>query len=285
MKIGFIGVGVMGSHMVRNLLKNQHQVEIYARNPEKVVDVIKDGAAFVPSISLLAKQNPIIITMVGFPSDVESVYFDKNMILSSAKPNTILIDMTTSSPSLALKIYEKAKAKNMQALDCPVTGGDIGAKEGTLTIFGGGDLASFQIILPLLEAMGNNIVYVGSAGSGQHAKLANQIGVAGAIAAVSEMIAYARANGLDPEKLVSVWNTGSAASTQLKVSAPRALSGNMKPGFFIKHFIKDMNLAIQETENKHLNLEMLHTVRDMYQKMAEKGFEDLGTQALVKYYE
>ncbi|MDD3106931.1 MAG: NAD(P)-dependent oxidoreductase [Bacilli bacterium] len=285
MKIGFIGVGVMGSHMVRNLLKNQHQVEIYARNPEKVVDVIKDGAVYVPSISLLAKQNPIIITMVGFPSDVESVYFDQNMLLASAKPNTILIDMTTSSPSLALKIYEKAKAKNMQALDCPVTGGDIGAKEGTLTIFGGGDLASFQIILPLLEAMGNNIVYVGSAGSGQHAKLANQIGVAGAIAAVSEMIAYARANGLDPEKLVSVWNTGSAASTQLKVSAPRALSGNMKPGFFIKHFIKDMNLAIQETENKHLNLEMLHTVRDMYQKMAEKGFEDLGTQALVKYYE
>ncbi|MGD9887128.1 MAG: NAD(P)-dependent oxidoreductase [Bacilli bacterium] len=285
MKIGFIGVGVMGSSMVKNLIKAGYQVDIYARNPQKVVEVSAFGAKLVKDIATLAFQNDIIITMVGFPSDVESVYFDSDKIINNAKPGTILIDMTTSSPSLAKKIYQAALIKGLFSLDCPVTGGDIGAKDGTLTIFGGGDLAIFQKILPVLAAMGKNIVYVGGAGLGQHAKLANQIGVAGAMAAVAEMMAYGKANGLDLEKLIPVWNTGSAASTQLKVSAPRALANNMQPGFFIKHFIKDMKLAVSETKNKNIDLQMLQTVLAMYEHLANNNMENLGTQALVKYYE
>ncbi|MGD9605628.1 MAG: NAD(P)-dependent oxidoreductase [Bacilli bacterium] len=285
MKIGFIGVGVMGSSMVKNLIKKGYDVEIYARNPQKVSDVINFGATLISDIATLSKQNDLIITMVGFPNDVESVYFDEDKILSNALPGTILMDMTTSSPSLAIKIYQAAKSKGLFSLDCPVTGGDIGAREGTLTIFGGGDQAIYERTLPVLQAMGKTIVYVGQAGMGQHAKLTNQIGVAGAIAAVAEMMAYGKANGLDLEKLIPIWNTGSAASTQLKVSAPRALSGNMQPGFFIKHFIKDMKLAIQETENKKIDLKMLHTVLKMYEELAKDGKEDFGTQALVKFYE
>jgi 3-hydroxyisobutyrate dehydrogenase/2-hydroxy-3-oxopropionate reductase len=285
MKIGFIGVGVMGKSMVRNLLKNGFEVEIYARQPEKVVDVVFEGASLISSIAVLSKRNDVIITMVGFPRDVRSVYFDEDKILNNAKAGTIVIDMTTSSPSLAREIYLEAQYHNIQSLDCPVTGGDIGAKEGNLTIFGGGDQNTYDQVLPILKAMGKTVVFVGGPGFGQHAKLANQIGVAGAIAAVSEMIAYSKANGLDPKVLMEVWNTGSAASTQMKVSAPRALSGDMNPGFFIKHFIKDMNLAIDETENKGIDLKMLHTVRDMYVKLAQEGLGDLGTQALVKYYE
>ena len=285
MKIGFIGVGVMGKSMVRNLMKKGFEVEIYARNKDKVTDVLEEGAVFVDEIRKLSQQNDFIITIVGFPSDVRSVYFDEDKILKNAKAGTILIDMTTSSPSLAVEINDKAKEYGIYSMDCPVTGGDIGAKEGTLTIFAGGDFEIYEKILPILQALGTTIVYVGQAGSGQHAKLANQIGVAGAIAAVSEMIAYAKHNGLNPKDLISVWNTGSAASTQLKVSAPRALDGNMNPGFYIKHFIKDMNLAIDEMQKIDIDLKMLHTVRDMYQKLADEGYEDLGTQALVKYYE
>ncbi|HPN61094.1 MAG TPA: NAD(P)-dependent oxidoreductase [Bacilli bacterium] len=283
MKIGFIGVGVMGSSMVKNLLKKAYAVEIYARHPEKVKEVVQAGATLIPSIATLAAQNELIITMVGFPKDVESIYFDDDKILNHAKAGTIMIDMTTSSPSLAQKIAQAAKTKGLYSLDCPVTGGDIGAKEGTLTIFGGGDEAVFKQVRPILEAMGKTIVYVGQAGMGQHAKLANQIGVAGAMAAVAEMMAYGRAKGLNLEQLIPIWNTGSAASTQLKVSAPRALANNFQPGFYIKHFIKDMKLAISETEN--LDLKMLHTVLKMYEKLASEGCEDLGTQALVKFYE
>jgi 3-hydroxyisobutyrate dehydrogenase len=284
MKIGFIGVGVMGRSMVRNLVKNGFEVLIYARNKEKVQDLVAEGLVLVTTIKELVQSSDVVITIVGFPYDVQEVYFDPDKIINNAKPNTILIDMTTSSPTLAEKIYEAARAKGLSSLDCPVTGGDLGAKNGTLTIFVGGDKEVYEKVLPILKAMGTTIAYVGGPGTGQHAKLANQIAIAGAITAVSEMIAYAKANGLDPKALIDVWASGSAGSWQMKNNAPRALNGDLKPGFFIKHFIKDMNLALEEAQDKELQLKMLKTVRDMFQELADRGYQDLGTQAIIDYY-
>ncbi len=284
MKIGFIGLGVMGKSMARNLQKSGYEVLIYARNPEKVQDLVSEGFEFYGTIKELVLNSEVIITIVGFPADVREVYFDNDKIINNSKPKTILIDMTTSSPTLAKEIYDKAKEKDIYSLDCPVTGGDLGAKNGTLTIFVGGDREVYQKIKPLLDAMGKTIAYVGGPGSGQHAKLANQIAIAGAISAVSESIAYAKANGLDPKPLIELWASGSAGSWQMKNMAPRALNGDMQPGFFIKHFIKDMNLVIEESENKDLHLQVLKTVRDMFQEMADRGYQDLGTQAIIDYY-
>ncbi len=284
MKIGFIGLGVMGKSMARNLKKAGFAVSIFARNPEKVQDLVSEGFKRYETIKDLVQDSEVVITIVGYPSDVREVYFDADKIIANAKAGTILMDMTTSSPTLAKEIHQKAKDKNIYSLDCPVTGGDLGAKNGTLTIFVGGEREIYEKALPVLEAMGKVITFVGAPGSGQHAKLANQIAIAGAISAVSETIAYAKANGLDPKALVEVWGSGSAGSWQMSNMAPRALNGDLQPGFFIKHFIKDMNLAIEESEDKGLYLKMLKIVRDMFQEMADRGYQDLGTQAIIDYY-
>ncbi|HHX81101.1 MAG TPA: NAD(P)-dependent oxidoreductase [Acholeplasmataceae bacterium] len=284
MKIGFIGLGVMGKSMARNLKKAGFAVSIFARNPEKVQDLVSEGFKRYETIKELVVDSEVVITIVGYPSDVREVYFDADKIIANAKAGTILMDMTTSSPTLAKEIHQKAKDKNIYSLDCPVTGGDLGAKNGTLTIFVGGEREIYEKALPVLEAMGKVITFVGAPGSGQHAKLANQIAIAGAISAVSETIAYAKANGLDPKALVEVWGSGSAGSWQMSNMAPRALNGDLQPGFFIKHFIKDMNLAIEESEDKGLYLKMLKIVRDMFQEMADRGYQDLGTQAIIDYY-
>ena len=284
MNIGFIGIGVMGKAMARNLKKAGFEVLIYARHPEKVRDLVSEGFKLYGTIKELVQDSEIVITIVGFPSDVREVYFDEDKIINNAKPGTILLDMTTSSPTLAQEIHQKAKERNIHSLDCPVTGGDLGARNGTLTIFVGGDQDIYEKVLPVLKAMGTTIAYVGGPGSGQHAKLANQIAIAGAISGVAEAVAYAWANGLDPKALVDIWASGSAGSWQMKNNAPRALNGDLAPGFFIKHFIKDMNLALSESESKGIELKVLKTVRDLYQEMAERGFADLGTQAIIDYY-
>ena len=285
MKIGFIGVGVMGKSMVYNLVKHGFEVEVYARNINKIKDVLDSGIPSRESIAELVKHNDVIITIVGYPSDVEEVYFAQNNIYDNVKSGQIVIDMTTSSPTLAKRIYETFKTKGVSSLDSPVTGGDIGAKNGTLTIFVGGEKDAYEKCLPLLEAMGTCINYVGVAGNGQHAKLANQIAIAGAISAMAETITYAQKNNLDVEPLINAWSSGSAGSWQMKNMAPRILNGDRKPGFFIKHFIKDMKLAKEEALNKGVSLEMLNTVLDMFSKLAEKeGYEDLGTQAILDYY-
>lgn len=284
MIIGFIGVGVMGKSMVRNLMKNDYEVHIFARNKEKVLDVIEEGAIFEKSIKELSLKSDAIITIVGYPSDVMDVYFGDGKIMDSARENTILIDMTTSSPTLAKTIYEKGKQKNLIALDAPVTGGDIGAKNGTLTIFVGGDIEAYEKSLPILRSMGTTISYVGKSGSGQHAKLANQILIAGAVSAMAEAIAYAKKEGLDVESLVDVWASGSASSWQLKNMAPRALKNDFEPGFFIKHFIKDMKLSLEEANKMGLDLKMLNTVLEMFLQLERDNMGDLGTQAILKYY-
>lgn len=283
-KIGFIGVGIMGKSMVRNLMKNGFEVSIFARNKEKVLDVISEGANFYPTIKECVSVCDAVITIVGFPKDVEEVYFGENGIIENVKEGTYVIDMTTSSPKLAVEIFEKAKEKGVKALDAPVTGGDIGAKKGTLTILVGGEEEDYKACLPIFQAMGTNIHYEGKAGLGQHTKLANQIMIAGAISGVCEAMAYAKDKGLDVKKMIDSVSTGAAGSKQLELVSPKILEEDFAPGFFIKHFIKDMKLAKEEALADNVNLDILSKVLENYEDLEREGFGDLGTQALIKHY-
>lgn len=283
-KIAFIGVGIMGKSMVRNLMKAGFDLQIYARKKEKVEDVIEEGAVFYPSIKECVKGCDAVITIVGYPKDVEEVYFAKDNILDSAPKNIYLIDMTTTSPSLAEEIYEKGSQRGFHVLDAPVTGGDTGAKAGTLSILVGGKEEDYAACMPLFEAMGTNINYQGKAGNGQHAKLANQIMIAGALSGVCEALAYAKSKGLDLETLLHSVSTGAAGSKQLDVFGPKILVGDYAPGFFLKHFVKDMTLAAEESKQSQLYLPILQQVLDNYKELEKEGFGDLGTQALIKFY-
>lgn len=285
MKIGFIGVGIMGKSMVRNLMKSGFDVSIYTRTKSKAADVIEEGATWAESIKECVNGKDAIITIVGYPKDVEEIYFGEGGIIESAKPGTYLIDMTTNSPQLAIRIYEEAKAKGLLALDAPVTGGDIGARDGSLTIMAGGDEEAYNQCRPLFEAMGEHIVYEGKAGNGQHTKMANQIVIAGTISAVCEAMTYAKTTGLDIETMMNTIKKGSAASTQLNTVAPRILKDDYAPGFFIKHFIKDMRIAASEAKERGVELNILDQVLQMYESLEKEGAGDLGTQALIKYYE
>ncbi len=284
-KIGFIGVGIMGKSMVRNLMKAGFELHIYARNKEKVEDVISEGALFHESIQMCVADCEAVITIVGFPQDVEEVYFDEGGILDSAASGTYLIDMTTTSPQLAEKIASEGTEKGFHVLDAPVTGGDTGAKAGALSILAGGEEKDYQACLPLFEAMGTNINYQGKAGSGQHAKLANQIMIAGTLTGVCEALSYAKANGLHLPTLLKSVSTGAAGSKQLDIFGPKILEGDFEPGFFMKHFIKDMKLALIEANMSGLSLEMLSLVLSNYEQLEAEGYGDMGTQALIKYYQ
>lgn len=284
-RIGFIGVGVMGKSMVRNLMKAGFEVHIYARHKEKAEDVIAEGAQFHDSIGDCVKGCDAVITIVGFPRDVEEVYFDEGNILDSAGEGAYLIDMTTTSPQIAEKLYKEGKAKGFHVLDAPVTGGDSGAKAGTLSILVGGDQEDYEACLPLFEAMGTNINYQGPAGCGQHCKLTNQIMIAGALAGICEAFTYARAKGLDMETVLKSVATGAAGSRQLDLLGQKMLDGDYAPGFFVKHFIKDMKLALTEANMSELNLEVLSQILANYEELEAEGYGELGTQALIKYYE
>ena len=284
-KIGFIGVGIMGKSMVRNLIKAGFELHIYARTKSKVEDVINEGAIFHDSIAECVKECEAVITIVGFPVDVEEVYFDKGNILDSVQQGTYLIDMTTTSPMLDQKIAEEGKKKGLHVLDAPVTGGDIGAKNGTLSILVGGEKADYEACMPLFEAMGTNINYQGGIGCGQHAKLANQIMIAGTLSGVCEAFTYAKAKGLDLQTLLDSVSTGAAGSKQLDTFGPKILEGDYAPGFFMKHFIKDMKLALTEANMSNINLDVLSQVLANYELLQAEGYGELGTQALIKYYE
>lgn len=284
-KIGFIGVGVMGKAMTRNLLKHGFEVTIYTRTKAKVQDLIDEGVPFAPNVKACVKDQDIVITMVGYPSDVKEVYFGQDGIIENAKNGAILIDMTTSSPELAKEIAIQAKAHQLESLDAPVSGGDTGAKNGTLTIMVGGNKDAYERALPVFEAMGKNIVYEGISGAGQHTKMANQIALAGAVAGVVEAMTYAKKAGLDVQTMLDTISTGAAGSWQMSNTAPRMLEGDMNPGFYIKHMIKDLKIAIDQAAQNDLDLKVLDTVKDMYEDLAGRGMEDLGTQALIHYYD
>ena len=284
-KIGFIGVGNMGRSMVRNLMKAGYEVHIYARTKAKVEDVISEGAVFHDSIAECVKDRDAVITIVGFPQDVEEVYFDSGNILDSASPGTYLIDMTTTSPMLAEKIFEEGTKRGFHVLDAPVTGGDTGAKEGTLSILVGGERQDYEACHPLFEAMGTNINYEGKAGSGQHCKLANQIMIAGTLSGVCEALTYAKEKGLDPDTFMKSVATGAAGSRQLDLYGAKIIAGDYAPGFFMKHFIKDMKLALIEANKSSIDLGVLSQVLANCEELEAEGCGELGTQALMKFYD
>jgi 3-hydroxyisobutyrate dehydrogenase len=282
--IGFIGLGVMGKSMARNLLKGGYPLLVYTRTKEKANDLIEEGAVWKETVAQLAKEADVVITMVGYPKDVEEIYFGEEGILANVKESTYVIDMTTSTPSLAEKIYKAAKARNVYALDAPVSGGDIGAKEGKLTIMVGGDEEVFSACKPILERLGTNIVLQGKAGAGQHAKMCNQIAIASNMIGVCEALAYAKRSGLDPLKVLESISQGAAGSWSLSNLAPRMLAGDFQPGFYVKHFIKDMKIALEEAEKMNLQLPGLALAKSMYEELAKAGEENSGTQALYKRY-
>ena len=283
-KIAFIGVGIMGKSMVRNLMKAGYSLTIYSRTKSKCEDVIAEGAVWADTVAGCVRDAEAVFSIVGYPRDVEEVYFGGGGIIASARPGALIVDMTTSSPALAGRIWEAGKTRGLRPLDAPVTGGDTGAKAGTLSILVGGDRADFDACLPLFQAMGRIIVHMGAAGAGQHAKLANQIAIAGALSGVCEALAYARANGLDLDSLLSAISAGAAGSFQMQSLGPKMAAGEFAPGFIMKHFIKDMKLSAEQSEAVGLNLPVLNQVLSECRSLEEAGLGDLGTQCLIRYY-
>lgn len=282
MNIGFIGLGVMGSSMARNLMKHGYHVLGYTRTKSKAEALIKDGLDYQENRVSLAKKSDVIITMVGYPSDVEETYFGESGLINHVKEGTYLIDMTTSSPMLAQKIYGEGQKKGLHVLDAPVSGGDSGAKAGTLAIMVGGDEADFESMKDILSCMGNSVIYEGTIGSGQHTKMANQIAIAGALSGVAEAIRYAQEAGLDVEKMLDTISGGAASSWQLVNLGPKMIHKDYAPGFYMKHFIKDMKIADEEAKERGLTLDILETV--LSHSSSLKEHEDDGTQSIIEYY-
>ena len=282
--IGFVGTGVMGKSMAGHLLRAGYQVLVYNRTKARAEELIQMGAVWQDTIAELASGSKVIITMVGYPKDVEEVYLGKDGVISHAKSGSYLVDMTTSAPALAERIYDEALAKGLYALDAPVSGGDVGAKEARLAIMVGGDLDVFEALIPIFNFLGNNVVLQGKAGSGQHTKMCNQIAIASTMIGVCEAMAYAKTAGLKPETVLKSIEAGAAGSFSLTNLAPRMLANNFAPGFYVKHFIKDMTIALDSTHAMGLLTPGLELAKSLYDKLAEQGEENSGTQALIKLY-
>lgn len=283
--IGFIGLGVMGASMAGHILDAGYRVLVYNRTRAKADGLVARGALWRDSPALIAAECDLVITMVGYPSDVEQVYFGPEGLIARAKPGTILADMTTSSPLLAQRIHEAAAKAGIRALDAPVSGGDMGARNATLTIMVGGDRDAFEAARPVFETMGKTIILQGGAGAGQHTKMANQIAIAGSLAGAVEAVTYAKAAGLDPRVVLQSISNGSAGSWQLTSMVPRMLDGNFAPGFYSKHFLKDLRIALDAAREMKVNLPMLALAESLFEKVAAQGMADLGTQALYLLYE
>jgi 3-hydroxyisobutyrate dehydrogenase len=281
--IGFIGIGVMGKNMALHLMAAGYKLNIYNRTKAKTSELLEKGAMWFENSGKVAANSEVVITMVGYPHDVEDVYLGEDGIINNSQKGTILIDMTTSSPQLAVKIFEKAKCKGLAFLDAPVSGGDIGAKGAQLSIMVGGEEEVFETAKPLFQLMGKNIVYQGKPGSGQHCKMANQIAIASTMMGVCESLRYAEMAGLNPETVLKSIEAGAAGSWSLSNLAPRIIKGDFAPGFYVKHFIKDMNIALESSACMGLSPLGLALAKSMYDQIAKDGGENLGSQALYKY--
>lgn len=284
-KIAWIGTGVMGCQQAGHLVKAGHTVKAYSRRFPVVCQQAETfGFTPCPTIAQAVSDAEYVFVMVGYPSDVEEVFCGSDGIFANVQPGTVAVDMTTSSPTLAQKLYELGKEKNVAVLDAPVSGGDKGAREATLSIMVGGDADTFEKVLPLFNCMGKSVLHMGPAGFGQHTKACNQIAVAGATAAYVEALVYAEKAGLDTSKMISAISGGAAGSWQISNMAPRAIAGDFAPGFFVKHFIKDMKIVHDETESRGVKLEMLESVLHLYEDFAAAGGENEGSQALLEFY-
>ena len=283
-RVGFIGLGIMGRHMAGHVLAAGYQLHVYNRSRDKAEALLGKGATWHDSPGTLASACDIVLTIVGYPSDVEQIYFGAAGLIERAKPGSILVDATTSSPTLAVRIASLAQARGVAALDAPVSGGDVGARDAKLAIMVGGDQAAFERVRPVLECMGKNIALMGRAGAGQHTKMANQIAIAGTMMGVCECLAYAKGAGLNPEAVLQVIGTGAASSFLLNNLGPRMLKGDYAAGFYVHHFIKDLGIALAEAEQMKLRLPGLALAKQLYDKLAARGHALDGTQALHRLY-
>lgn len=283
-KVGFIGLGIMGRSMAGHILDGGHELHVYNRTRSKADELVAKGAIWHDTAGDIAAACDVVITIVGYPKDVEETYLGAGGLVERARAGTILIDMTTSGPTLAGEIAARAAEKGVAVLDAPVSGGDVGARNAKLSIMVGGTEEAFAAALPLLQLMGENIVRQGGPGAGQHTKMCNQIAIAATMLAVSESLAYAKASGLDAKQVLSSIGTGAASSFLLNNLGPKMLNDDYAPGFYVHHFIKDMSIAIAEAERMKLDLPALALARRLYEKLAADGFGEEGTQAIFRVY-
>jgi len=281
-KIAFIGLGVMGRSMALHLIEAGYQLKVYTRTKEKAADVIAAGAQWCDTVAECSKDVNAVITIVGFPKDVREVYLGEAGIIANAAEGTCLIDMTTSEPALAVEINDVAVRKSMFSIDAPVSGGDVGAKNGTLSIMCGAESHVFEAARPLLNIMGATVVLQGGPGCGQHTKMCNQIAIASNMIGVMEALLYARNSGLDPMIVLDSIGSGAAGSWSLSNLYPRVVEGDFDPGFYIIHFIKDMKIAVKEAAAMGLKLPGLNMALEFYKELDREGDGLLGTQAIYK---
>ncbi|ANZ61377.1 oxidoreductase [Secundilactobacillus paracollinoides] len=286
MKLGFIGTGVMGAAIAGHLLDGGHELFVYNRTKAKTDDLVKKGATWADTPGQVAAQADIIFSMVGYPKDVEEIYFGETGIFSTLTAGKIVVDMTTSTPTLAAKIAVTAKALGATGLDAPVSGGDVGAQNAALTIMVGGDKAAYDKLMPLFELMGKSIHLFGEAGKGQHTKMANQIMIAGTMTGMVEMMTYAKAADLPVADVIQTLSGGGADNWSMENYAPRILAGDYTPGFFAKHFLKDLRIALDEADKMNLELPATKEAKHLYEVMVDdKGLGNDGTQGLIKLYQ
>ncbi|MGB1928700.1 MAG: NAD(P)-dependent oxidoreductase [Mariniblastus sp.] len=279
-KIGWVGTGVMGHSMCRNLMESGFQVSLYSRTQNKAADLIAAGANWCESPKAVAQASDVIFSIVGMPSDVREVFLSDRGVLAGCQPGNIVVDMTTSEPQLAIELADAARGLGVHSVDAPVSGGDVGARTGTLSIMIGGDAEVVTALEPCWKAMGKTYVRQGEAGSGQHAKIVNQILVAAGMIGVCESLLYAQQSGLDLETVLQSVSSGAAGSWALSNLAPRIVSGNFDPGFFVEHFVKDLGIAMRESKRMSLTLPGLELACELYERVVARGDGQLGTHAL-----
>lgn len=285
MKIGWIGTGVMGASMAQHLAENGHTLRVNNRTRSKAKPLLQNGAVWADTPADAARDADIIFTIVGYPEDVEQVILGEDGVLTTASSGSILVDMTTSTPALAEKIHQIASKKGVQSVDAPVSGGDLGAREGTLAIMAGAEQTAFDRVEPLFSIMGKNVRLMGGPGKGQHTKMCNQILIAGTMIGVVESLLYAWKAGMNQQEVIQVIGKGAAGSWSINQLGPRIAEGNYDPGFFIKHFVKDMRIALDEAHRMRLALPGLALAEQFYTAAMSMGYEELGTQGLYKVFE
>lgn len=283
-KIGFIGTGVMGASIVKHLLKAGYSVAVYNRTKSKTDELVAQGAIWHDTPASVTKVSDVIFSIVGYPKDVEEIYFGENGIFKEATSDKILVDMTTSTPTLAKKLFNTGQKLQIEVLDAPVSGGDLGAKNGTLTIMVGGNEDAYHQVEPIFEVFSGKVKLQGPAGSGQHTKMANQIMIAGTMTGMTELLVYANAAGLDLESVLETVGGGSAQNWSLTNYAPRILKEDFTAGFFVKHFVKDLKIALDEAKKMDIQLPGTSLAEKLYEQLEEEGSGNNGTQALIKLW-
>ena len=284
-QVGFIGLGIMGVPMAGHIMDGGYALHVYNRTKASAEALIGRGAQWHDSPAEVARRSDVVVTIVGYPKDVEQTYFGDEGLLDGVQSGATLIDMSTSEPQLAIRIAKAAAEKGAQALDAPVSGGDVGAREAKLSIMVGGDKAAYEAVLPILELMGASIVLQGPPGAGQHTKMCNQIVIAGAILGVAEGMTYAKRAGLDRKTVLECIGGGAAGGFQLNVLGARMIADDFAPGFIVRHMIKDLTIAVSEAEAMDIDLAALKLAKEQFERLADAGGDGDGTQGVYQVYQ